>query len=184
MMAQKAQMGDAEALWGIKAHFQPHIHRLSEISRNQISSQCDFEEDCFKRIDEAVKIFDIEKGRFRALVEAKLRERLNRWKKRNITKTRNFTSVPIISKDGECSIDVKDDRAIIEDNILVNEEIASLAGGDLRNLAILKSWTYTGNSDTATATLLAQSYGGNAESHRRYITRFKSQCQTTLLSAV
>ncbi|MMZ61827.1 hypothetical protein D1872_239970 [compost metagenome] len=90
----------------------------------------------------------------------------------------------MVSSEGE-DIEIKDDLAIVDaNNCYATEKIAFLAEGDSRKLAILKAWTYQALNDSDTAILLAQNYGGNTESHRRYVTRFKSRCQKALAHAV
>lgn len=57
--------------------------------------------------------------------------------------------------------------------ILLNEKIALLAQGDSRKKVILNEWS-KGADDKSISELLAQRFGGKAESHRKFITRFKT----------
>lgn len=65
----------------------------------------------------------------------------------------------------------------VEGDVILKEKIALLAQGDPRKKVILAEWT-KGAEDKAISELLAQRFGGKAESHRKFITRFKSrECQ-------
>ncbi|MGY3188756.1 hypothetical protein [Lysinibacillus sp. TE18511] len=63
-------------------------------------------------------------------------------------------------------------------NISLNEEIARLATDD-RELATLNAWA-NGFNDTQVSTTLASHFGGNKESHRKFVRRFKVKCQERL----
>ncbi|WP_178023061.1 helix-turn-helix domain-containing protein [uncultured Paenibacillus sp.] len=180
----KAKNGDGEAMWSIIAHFQDYIHKLSDRNRNLVKSQEDFEDQCFKRVEEAVHSYDPKRGSFTSHVEAKLHERLNRCKKRNIKKNGSVEVVSITSRDG-VDIDFEDDLAIVDGNrIFANEKIAFLAEGDPLKLAILKAWSDGVFRPKDVTILLAQNFGGKSESHRKQITRFRSHCQTKLAYVV
>lgn len=190
-LAIKAQSGDKEAMWSLKGYFHPYIIQLSDSSRNQISSQQKFEEECFKLIEEVVSKFRPDIGNFRQLAVGSLKRRLGRTKKRFKERLERHLveMIPIAGKisdqdDGYQDYDVEDRLATVDARILLKEKIASLAGGDSRKLAILNAWTYSDISVTQTADLLAQVYGGKPESLRKFVTRFKSQCQTALADAV
>ncbi|WP_213528742.1 hypothetical protein [Paenibacillus cisolokensis] len=77
-------------------------------------------------------------------------------------------------------IEIIDDLAVVDDEMITKERITALAGGDPRRLAILNAWTYDGFNDSQTASLLAQRYGGNTESHRKYVARFRTACRAAL----
>lgn len=63
-------------------------------------------------------------------------------------------------------------------NISLNEEIARLATGD-RELVTLNAWS-NGFNDTQVSMTLASHFGGNKESHRKFVRRFKVKCQERL----
>lgn len=77
-----------------------------------------------------------------------------------------------------------DDLAVVDETLLLNERITGLAAGDPRKLAILNSWLDPEYNDSKTANLLAQTSGGKAESHRKFIGRFRTECQKALANAV
>lgn len=189
-LAVLAGNGDDEAMWMVKAHFQSWIHTLSDQNRNRISSQSKFEEECWKIIEGTTKKFDPNLGNFSQLVVNFVKRRLGRTTKRHKEITEKYgvfttsLDVQISTDDGFIEYEVEDRLATVDDRLLLDEKIASLAGSDPRKMAILNTWKQSNITDTLTADLLAQSYGGKAESHRKFVTRFKSQCQTALADAV
>lgn len=62
----------------------------------------------------------------------------------------------------------------VESEVLLKEKVALLAQGDSRKKVILTEWS-KGANDKAISELLAQLYGGTAESNRVYISRFKTR---------
>jgi len=70
-------------------------------------------------------------------------------------------------------------ETVIE-NISLNEKIARLAADD-RELFTLNAWA-NGFSDPQVYTTLARHFGGNKESHRKFVQRFKEKCQKRLKS--
>lgn len=184
-LVAKAKAGDEDAYWLIVCEFYELILKLSESNRNRVRAQEAFEDQCFKRVRDAIRTYDPTRGSFRKHVEAKIYERLWVYVKRNSERTQKMTVVSLTTDEG-IEIDPEDKLALVDNavNVYANEKIALLAKGDPRNLAILKSWTYYDNSDSSTADSLARDFGGKAESQRKYITRFKSHCRTTLASVV
>ena len=67
----------------------------------------------------------------------------------------------------------------VEEEVLFKEKIALLAQGDSRKETILSQWT-KGATDTSISELLAKHFGGKAESHRKFISRFKSELRGKL----
>lgn len=64
------------------------------------------------------------------------------------------------------------------------EKVALLAQDDDRKKVILRLWTSGVSNTSEISRLLAQSFGGNKETHRKFINRFKLQCQKHLANAV
>lgn len=187
-LAILAHNGCRESMWEIKSKFLKFIHTLSDSCRNDISSQSDFEEECFKIVEETVKSFDAASGDFAQLLVQNIKRRLGRSRTRfkQCKKRDKPGPMPIISdgEDGNEPFDIKDDLAIIDERLLLNEKITGLAAGDLRKLAILNSWLDPYYNDSTTAASLARSVGGKPESHRKFIGRFRTECQKALANAV
>ncbi|MDQ0168714.1 hypothetical protein J2T19_000151 [Paenibacillus tundrae] len=187
-LATKAKNGDSDAMWEVKYHFQKMIHQMSEYNRNRLN-QADFEDECFKIIEETVMRFEAEKGDLPQLVVNFIKRRLGRTTKRYSTKTKadEYVTVSMVhneNTDGYMEFEIQDDLAIVDKDLMYNERITGLAAGDSKKLAILKAWSEPGHSVTATAQELALLFGGKAESHRKSITRFRSDCQKALACAI
>jgi DNA-directed RNA polymerase specialized sigma24 family protein len=68
-----------------------------------------------------------------------------------------------------------------EQTIEFKERVTLLAQGNPKKEAILLQWS-RGAEDKAISQLLAQLFGGKAESHRKFIQRFKTDCRDRLAS--
>ncbi|MEK4360870.1 hypothetical protein NYE48_28075 [Paenibacillus sp. FSL M7-1455] len=193
-IALLAKGGDVEAMWSLKGYFHPFIIQLSDSCRNQMDSQEKFEDESFRIIEETVSRFDATLGNFRQLAVHSIKRRLGRRKRRyrNSLETWNVAFESIDGRfreqdDGFTECVIEDRLATVDERILLNElneKIASLAGSDPRKLAIVNAWTKSDYTDSSIADLLAQTFGGKSESHRKFIARFKSQCKIALACAV
>lgn len=186
ILALKAQRGDTYAMWEIKSHFHNTVHRLSEANRNRIVNQSSFEEGCFKIIESTVLRFNPERGELPQLVMNFIKRRLGQESSRYRKKTKDYVIEQLsydMSDDGYSEIQLEDDLAIVDGNILLNERITGLAAGDPRKLAILISWTESDYCESDTALLLAKQFGGKSETHRKSITRLRTQCRKALAHA-
>lgn len=65
-------------------------------------------------------------------------------------------------------------------NLEVKETIALLAQNDRRRNLILNAWTKGYTDDRELSSILADTLGGNSESHRKFIHRFRNSCRTQL----
>lgn len=181
--ALAAQNGDLDAMWRIKYHFQKFIIMLSDVNRNKISSQESFETQCFKLVEDKVLRYNPDKDNLEWIIRVSFYKRLKRSKDRFITKSKGavFNTLPsLMDGDGNEEDILEDDLAIIDEEVLLNERITSLAAGDPVNLAILSSWIDKSYNDSETAKTLACIYGGKSESYRKSIQRFRSRCQKAL----
>lgn len=188
ILATNAKNGDSDAMWEVKYHFQKMIHQMSEYNRNRLN-QADFEDECFKIIEDTVMRFEAEKGDLPQLVVNFIKRRLGRSTKRYSKKTKadEYVTVPMVhneNTDGFTEYEIQDDLAIVENEILYNERITGLAAGDSRKLAILNTWSEPEYNDSKTAEELALQCGGKAESHRKFIVRFRSECKKALACAI
>src|SRR5690606_27356238 len=156
---------------------------MSEQNWHKMSNETHFEQDCLKRMEAAVRTYDIAKGNFRPQVLWRFKQALTLAIARLKAKRRGYE---VCSMDfGESdehfeTYEVEDELALIDDGILVNEKIAFLAEGDSRKLAILNNWQHGYYNDSNTSAFLAKRFGGNSESHRKFINRFRTTCQKAL----
>lgn len=89
----------------------------------------------------------------------------------------------------ESPIDIVDVLADVENEVVdkdfINKKVALLAEDDSRRLAILKAWAYDEISDVKLAKVLAGTFTKTAETgHRRFIQRFRTECQRRLAGAI
>jgi len=182
-LAVQAQNGNSLAYESILAHFLPYVYKMSEQNWYKMSNETSFEHDCLKRLDAAIEKYDITKGNFRTQVLWRFRQALYLAVTRLKEKRRGYevSSLDFGESDEQYeTYEVEDELALIDDGILVNEKIALLAEGDSRKLAILNSWKNGCFNDSSTSVSLAKHFGGNSESHRKFINRFRTTCQKAL----
>ena len=87
--------------------------------------------------------------------------------------------------EGDKAFDIEDTNLVpavealiaSEEEIELNKKISTLASGDLKKEMILKMWSNGFSNDVELSNLLAQKLGGKAESHRKYIVRFRAKCR-------
>jgi hypothetical protein len=166
------------------------IYKESEIIWYKIKNFVKFEEDCLNKINWSIA--NLDEGNIRSfywMSVKTIRRVRNDHLKRNKRDHTKFTSIEAFkqkkeNEDKEYIFEVEDVLADVEQEVLLKEKVALLAEGDSRKLAIINEWIKGCYSDTDIAELLAQRFGGKSESHRKYIQRFRSTCQTTLASAV
>lgn len=89
------------------------------------------------------------------------------------------------SSDGDerAGYQFEDGSANVERDVLFKEKISLLAQGDSRKEIILSEWSKGVKDDKSIAMLLAQQYGGSIETHRSFLYRFRTKCQSLLLKA-
>lgn len=184
-----ARSGDIDSAWKVKSMFHSYIHSLSDINRNDIDSQASFEADCFKSIDYAISQYEESRGNAYPLIVSKITERLTQRGIRSQRKRRGITltEIPTVRDEdtGRKTEDLLEDTSAPPyADIVLKEMIALLAEGDPLKLAILNEWAAGEFNKSRISVLLAQNFGGNPESHRKQVTRFRSHCQTTLAHAV
>jgi hypothetical protein len=184
-LAVKAANGCCTSSEAILTYFIPIVQRMSSQVWYMFLDESSFEHECYRKITRAATKYDPTRGRtFRNFVLHKLQGvRSTHLKRRSKSRT-NLTSIEALaSRDDEGNdtpYDVIDNLAVIDDGLLVNEKIALLAEDDSRKLAILNAWSNGEYNDSDTASFLAKRYGGNSESHRKFINRFRTTCQKAL----
>ncbi|KMK75416.1 hypothetical protein [Alkalihalobacillus pseudalcaliphilus] len=182
-----AREGSLVALDEIYKQFIPLINHEGNRIFSRVRDSTSFEFECYKKIESWVRDFDENvHNDFRALIIRCIR----RIKSKHL---KNELKVVPISLDSLAGVDDEGnqlhyERYLVDDNINLAEDIIDsydltekvtvLANGDSRKMLILKAWI-NGYNDSEIAKLLAKVCGGNSESHRKFITRFKNkECRT------
>jgi hypothetical protein len=183
-LAEKARAGCQDSMWMIKWHFSSIVYEISERNRNKLRNTANFEEGCFQRIETAVLLLNSDKSSLETIVDRSIKRYLERETKKYKKQCRGVAiDYQFYRRDDEGNEvfpEIDDKLALVEENLLFKEKIAPLAGGDPKKVMILNQWTRGNLIDSSIATLLAQQYGGKAESYRRYVTRFKKECSKAL----
>ena len=110
----------------------------------------------------------------------------NRAAKRHISKTKysppkTFADIGYEDDDGnDVDFEPVDVLANVESEVIARKTTTLLAQGDRRKGLILSEWTNGNNADLDISYVLANVLGGNSESHRKYIQRFRISCQKAL----
>lgn len=185
-LAVKAGTGCSDSYLAILTHFLPRIYSTSDYIWHSVTDQTKFEESCISGIESSIKRFEYGRGNFSAMVNWMIVRYSHQYCGRFKKKRRGYSHESIeeptkTDRTGNIvSLEVTDDLAIVDDELIVTEKVALLAEDDSRKLAILTAWTNGEFNDSETASFLAKRYGGNSESHRKFINRFRITCRKTL----
>jgi hypothetical protein len=171
------QQGDQSAIDDVCKVILPIISRYSEVIWFKVKNESEFECRCILKIKRAAKSFDVTKGNFISLARNILNKEKSDFLKRR-------KSQPMQSIESLAGFDIKDEMVSVEKDFEVKEKVTHLAAGDRRKLAILNHWSDGVFCDSKLSRLLAQSFGGKVESHRKFIQRFRTECQTTAATTV
>src|SRR5699024_6440397 len=76
----------------------------------------------------------------------------------------------------EIELEPEDVLSSVEDEVITKEMAALLAQDDRRKKVILGSWLDGNRNNASISRLLAQTFGGTVEAHRKFINRFRKDC--------
>lgn len=163
------------------------IYQVSDEMRTKISDQTKFEERCIGKVAEYIK-GDRNRLKHRRHIEWIIQREAHdylSWAKREHANL--FVDLTIEEDqdygEEEIEFEPEDVLANVLSDVLTKETTDLLAQGDRIKKEIVGHWAI-GNSNVASISrMLAHSFGGNEESHRKSITRFRRNCRQ-VLSAV
>ncbi|WP_077297392.1 hypothetical protein [Virgibacillus pantothenticus] len=159
------------------------IYEVSDRIRHKITYQTDFEERCIELIGNYLSLDknNYKNKRYIDLMINKIASDSvnNRYKKEHYEVFSEFLQDDT-SEDEEINLDPPDVLANVEAEIEQKEVTAVLANGDHKKELILDCWTIGNTNGKMIARMLAHTFGGNPESHRKSINRFKSNCSKKL----
>ncbi|WP_440614911.1 hypothetical protein [Bacillus subtilis] len=163
----------------------PWVLRESEKIAHLFRDVTSFEHECYRKIGRMLDVLQDNGREKKALIRMIISQtRGDFFKSRNV---RNDVYFSQYDGDNGCYepadvlADVEGDAlAGIENESFRNEKIALLAQGDSRKKLTLELWIRGYTNDSETSRLLAQHFGGKAESHRVFIQRFRAYCQRKL----
>ena len=157
-------------------------HKLNDVTS--------FEYTCYRNIGIAlIKMRDIKSV---GGIATRIVDRAEAWymKHRKRDEITSIEALAGVDEEGnEAPIDIVDVLADVENEVVdkdfINKKVALLAEDDSRRLAILKAWAYDEISDVKLAKVLAGTFTKTAETgHRRFIQRFRTECQKRLAGAI
>lgn len=189
-LAVAAGSGCKKSLWYLYHYFTPFIMSLVDRSMFVLDDFAAFEEICYGYVADSSKRYDPNLGDFESMVRHRLLRAEDKYTKRGANKRSKYGTVislddvPSGIVDEHRAIQVPDVLADVEGDVVTKEMAALLAKGDRRRMEILKAWIQGYNNVSDLSTLLAQRFGGKSETHRRFITRFREECQRALSTAV
>lgn len=187
-LVENFKRGDEKSLETLFKLFYPIVERHSRKIWYLIEKETEFECRCILKIKTALNNYNPKQGNLKSLILNVVIREARDFLARRRRKIENPISLdePLETKDGsEIYLEVPDVLADVENDLnktdLLNEKIALLAKGDPRRKAILKAWMEGENNDSKLAKELAISFPNTAESgHRRFIQRFRTECQKQL----
>lgn len=120
--------------------------------------------------------------RIKYLVDREIKRALNQYRTEKVVLISTLSSSDDFGESSE--FDPQDVLANVEDAVVqkssLHEKIAGLASDD-REFFTLKAWS-NGSNDAEISRSLADHFGGNSNSHRRFIQRFREKCQRKLVA--
>ena len=164
------------------------IRRIYEVAdglRTVIVDQTKFEERCINRVARYLN-GDESRTSHRNYIERLIQQEATDYRRRGKKEDAElFTTLATSGDDGELiEYEPEDVLADVEGEVISKEMAALLAQGDRRKELIVGSWTIGNDNNSEISRLLAQSIGGNPESHRKFIQRFRADCREMLATAI
>lgn len=157
------------------------IYEESERLSYYITDTSRFEERCIEYVARYLNKYQGARNSRRyiqRLIMCKSQEAKEVFKKEHYT---TFGGLAALNEDGdELEYEPEDVLANVESEVITKETIDLLAQDDRRKRLILGSWLMGNDNVSDISRLLAQTIGGNAETHRKFIQRFRSDCRIAL----
>ncbi len=156
----------------------PYVQRESQRIAHLVPDQTSFEQRCLNSIGYWLERYEGNGRSKKALIQRIIVRERNKYLK--ASRKEAALSIEGMRDDGNVSWEPHDSLATIDDGLMAKEKIALLAQNDLRKKVILECWTDGFTNTTEISALLAQRFGGNSETHRKFIRRFQLHCQREL----
>lgn len=190
-LAVKAKNGDQEAMNELYRYFIPKINAIAEEVWYNLKDESAFRYACYKQIEYTVKYYDPDKANFETLIMKNIYRVKHKYlndasRSINREETVSLESITVTDKKGEtwaydppADIDIEKEVLHREAREEATKKIAASWGRDgARKKVIIGGWI-DGLNDSEIAEEMGARFGGNVESHRKYIQRFKNRCRQT-----
>lgn len=161
------------------------VYRESDKLLHVVSNTERFEHRCIKDLGAYLLLNKENKNNKKQLIRIinrHVKEAKEVYNKEEATK---FSELQATDEEGEVlEFEPVDVLADVESEVIKKETIDLLAKGDRRKLKVLESWVDGNKNDKQISRTLASTFGGNPESHRKYIQRFRKDCRNILATAI
>ena len=163
------------------------VEMVAETIWHKIPDITSFEHTCYVNIGKEMAKKEVRSIRGLATHVA------NRSAAKHINATKYHTPTPFSDIESEINgeedtdemeFEPEDVLANVESDVIAKEMTALLAQDDHRFKMILGYWVDGNTNNAYISRSLARTFGGNAESHRRSISRFRESCRDTLAEAI
>ena len=162
------------------------VYRESDKLLTKISDTARFEERCIEALGDYLSLKKENrkhKKHLLVIISRKVGEALNSFRKEESVTFSDVSPEP--DEDGdEMEFEPEDVLANVEGEVVTKEMTALLAQDDHRKKVILGNWVEGNTNYADISRSLARSFGGNRESHRKYIQRFRKECHEALAVAI
>lgn len=174
------QNGDATAINDLFSAVHPLIERASVEVEPFLDDFTKFDCRVLREINRQLSTFEHGKHDFLAMAKTIISQSKARFIRRDSRKRESLVSMNALEGTGEEDLGFQfQSSSNVEDDISFKERVTLLAQGNPKKQTVLLQWS-KGAEDKAISELLAQLYGGKAESHRKFVQRFKTECRARL----
>src|SRR5699024_1522107 len=161
------------------------VERAASQIWHKIPDVTSFEHTCYVEIGKGILRNEVKS------IEGLANYITNRSAARHVNKTKYEPPITFSEMESEDREDVEeiefepeDVLANVEGEVIAKEMTALLAQGDHLLEEIVGYWAIGNTNNASISRSLARTFGGNAESHRRRINRFRHDCRKHLSAAV
>lgn len=159
------------------------VYKASDKLRGRLTNTSLFESRALNKIGKYLSIEETNVKNRRYITRMVHREAADALIRKNKKEySTNFSDIGHENDDGEyVEYEPIDVLANVESEVIgIKETITLLAKGDRRRELILNAWANGFTNDKEISHTLASVLSGNAESHRKFILRFKTECRGVL----
>lgn len=155
------------------------VEKASDKIWHKLPDVTSFEHTCYVNIGREIK-----KG-IKESTAATAHYYIERAKARHISRTTyeppSYLADLSEQEEGEQEIEYEpeDVLANVESDVIAKEMAALLAQDDRRK-SVVEAWTVGNTNTQSISRTLARTFGGNAESHRKFVQRFRNECHAIL----
>lgn len=156
-----------------------YIHKVVDEVSGYIENTEKLEENIFSQL---VKYFEHEVHRSWKRIKYLIDREVKKARERFGMNLKLFSELSTKNEEGsELTFDPEDELALISRKVEAKEDIKkviSLATDDRKKIAL--NGLMDGDTVTKVSETLQRLYGGNSETHRKFITRFKKDCRNAV----